>query len=491
MHSPYAVILALVTVFCASFKGAYDLWSSLVYTLVVLATLSFWFLRSAWRSETIPISPWVPVGIGGLGLAASLVSPIIPAESWTIYPSWVAALLVFPIAVYAFERDDAFDSFLRFLVPFFWVQAAFVLREQVIGGFIDQSPGLLYDANASAAFHVAWIPVLADKVIRSKQSPYWTIGLIAAVAGFAGAQSVWGWIALSATLPWFFPQRFGRKEKSAVALIVCVLALWKFSASSDRFGWWMAGLRMFADHPFAGVGLGGYPGAFLAYRVGDGLNTTSPHSVVIQLLAETGIFGFGAICWMGAVLFKGRKPLPESRRGMALGAGALLLFSLVSVCFEIPVNLLTLSILMGAVCSGHAVRSAIPRKAVAVAVVVMAIAITPFLLAPLQASRLIVSGKAALQVGDSETAGRLFENASSLDSRSFEARRWEARAAFAVEGAEEAVALQREAIGLNPLNGVLWMELGTYLSDTGYAAEAKAADERAVLLSSGLLPPRR
>lgn len=494
--SAFAGALGALCVFCAAFKGAYDLWASLAFVLASAAVLAAYGVRAAWSGEGVRPWPWISAAAAAAGFAASLASPLIPADSWTVVPSWIAAAAMFAVACSAFEDDADFDRFLKMLVPFFWAQAAFVLREQWISvpRFLDQSAGLLFDANASAAFHAAWIPPLAWRALRARRggeagAGFWLSGLGAALVGFAGAKSVWGWIALLAVLPWFLPERFGTRARRSVAAVAVFAAAWKFGGASDRLDWWWTGLRMFADAPLTGVGLGGYGGAFLAYRAGHGaVQTVSVHSAPVQLLAETGILGAGAFCWAAAAALRGRwRRAYEERRGAFLGAVSLAIVGAAGVCFEFPANLLSAALLAGAAL-GSAKEPRRPlRKAAAVSVAAACLAATPFLISPWQASRAVVSGQAALIRGDSASARRYFSAAGAMDPRSFEARRGLARVAFRERDAGEAVRLQREAIGRNPLNAVLWMELSGYLSGAGRDDESAEAIRRAQRLSAGLL----
>jgi O-antigen ligase len=490
-----AIVLALLTVFCAAARGAYDQWASLVLVFGILALLSGVLLFAARTGEDVPAFPWVSAALASVGVALSLWNPVNPHESRAVFPAWAAAFLAFPLAVRAFEEEEAFGEFLRLLVPFFWIQGALVLKEQVTSTplFFHQSAGLLFDANASAAFHAAWIPPLIDRVLRDKRKTgrlpaYWTVGLIAAFAGFAGAKSVWGWVALAAALPWFFPGRFGRREAVIAGIAVLAAGAWKFTSSSDRIGWWLTGLRMFAEHPATGVGVGGFSTAFLPFRVGAGVHTVSPHGAPIQILAEIGLIGAGLLAWAVSIGVRsaGLAAL-KARRGPALGVLALAVFSLVSVCFEFPVNLLSLSLLAGAAAAGASPRRIPVRQAPALAVLAAALCASPFLVSPWQAGRQCRAGIDAIAAGDIDGAAALFESAGALDARSYEAPRGLARVAAHRGDMGGAVDFQREAVSRNSFNAVLWAELGLYLKAAGRLEEAAGAGERAAVLSAGLL----
>jgi len=67
----------------------------------------------------------------------------------------------------------------------------------------------------------------------------------------------------------------------------------------------LTGLAMFADHPLLGVGTGNYPTNYQRYTQLIGIEfratTRDPHSLYVQVLAETGILG--AIAFLGMMFF--------------------------------------------------------------------------------------------------------------------------------------------------------------------------------------------
>lgn len=60
--------------------------------------------------------------------------------------------------------------------------------------------------------------------------------------------------------------------------------------SGNRWVWWKEAAGAFSDRPFAGWGAGSFGVVHLLYRR-DALSVEQPHSVPLQLLAETGIVG--------------------------------------------------------------------------------------------------------------------------------------------------------------------------------------------------------
>lgn len=63
--------------------------------------------------------------------------------------------------------------------------------------------------------------------------------------------------------------------------------------SNDRLEKWKAGMKMFGQHPFLGVGPGNFSAVYWAgHPRWQRLMATAPHSIYIEGLSELGIFGF-------------------------------------------------------------------------------------------------------------------------------------------------------------------------------------------------------
>jgi O-antigen ligase len=78
-------------------------------------------------------------------------------------------------------------------------------------------------------------------------------------------------------------------------------------ANSERLAHWLAGIHMFQDHPWLGVGIGNYATAYPHYALGRFvLPLGHAHNYYINTAAETGICGLLAfICFLTAVFFAG------------------------------------------------------------------------------------------------------------------------------------------------------------------------------------------
>ena len=84
-----------------------------------------------------------------------------------------------------------------------------------------------------------------------------------------------------------------------------------------RASLWLASLKMFSDFPLWGTGLGSWPDIFPRYRSAPWVSVfyREAHNDYVQLLAETGIIGFGLLAWFfvygGKQLLQGLKKVSQ------------------------------------------------------------------------------------------------------------------------------------------------------------------------------------
>jgi O-antigen ligase len=85
--------------------------------------------------------------------------------------------------------------------------------------------------------------------------------------------------------------------------------------STGRLSEYLAGVKMFSDHPVLGVGLGNYPSRYLEYSIDIGLDDRredrAPHSLYLQFASELGAVG---VLWLAAALGIGLHGLATARR---------------------------------------------------------------------------------------------------------------------------------------------------------------------------------
>jgi O-antigen ligase len=86
-----------------------------------------------------------------------------------------------------------------------------------------------------------------------------------------------------------------------------------------RVDLWRVALRVFADDPVTGIGIGGYNAGFLQYaRMTHAVSHFHAHNVVLQVMAETGLIGLAALIWLLAVMVRGASSGVSPRIAVAL-----------------------------------------------------------------------------------------------------------------------------------------------------------------------------
>ena len=514
-----AQALAGLLVFASLAQAGHDLWSATLVHVFVLALSVAVLFSTCWRprSPGFPSIFLLPTALMAAVFSLSYSGAVNPSESFHALMDWLAALGVFLTALAIFVDDDSLEAFLPVIVPIFWVELLVNLYQQSVSWhpLLEQTAGTLINPNVSAAFLLAWLPVLFDRVKKAPRSApwarwYWISGLAACLASFALAQSLLGWICLAAMTPFFVTQR--RTTRKVILATILLLAgsavVWKFSHTQDMAGnpvsqteaagraqWWASGLDMFADHPWLGIGVGNYPSAYRAYKVGTGQNTLYAHSFPIELAAETGVVGFLCVMsFFGWWLLRLRRGWARvrARAPYALGLAAFLLSSAVSLNLEFLANTLLCALFLGLLAAPGTKELVKPPRWALIAFAGFAAISLPHLISPWTASQSVVSGMTHLRDRHPARAAAAFNDALASDPHSYTAHRGLAKihyAGFAATGDREALARavfhQRETIRLNGLIGLFWWELGAYLDASGAKEEAGAALAKARQLTPG------
>ena len=75
-------------------------------------------------------------------------------------------------------------------------------------------------------------------------------------------------------------------------------------STAERLAHWLAGIDMFSDHPFIGVGIGNYGTVYARYHVGIFVNSLDhAHNYYINISAETGVIGLTVFVFLIAAIF--------------------------------------------------------------------------------------------------------------------------------------------------------------------------------------------
>ena len=156
----------------------------------------------------------------------------------------------------------------------------------------------------------------------------------------AGAVALWALLGR----PWTALAAAGGGICVAIGLLSTPIGARRIASGPEdwavRTRMWSAGIEVFRDHPWFGVGHGGYRAAVEGMPGLTGVQLTSPHNLAIQALAETGVVGAGALAVaLGVTLWRLGRAVRAHRRddgGLVrlervafLGLGALMVTGLV------------------------------------------------------------------------------------------------------------------------------------------------------------------
>jgi O-antigen ligase len=233
----------------------------------------------------------------------------------------------------------------------FWNPKVIVANAYAPSSFFYRVNSVFYDPSIYGRFLV--VAILASLVIllytRSPRPALFLAALIATIwTGLLFSFSQSSFVALVAAVLVAAAFAWRRRAVSALGLVGAVLVLAGFSApqvrydllaksgtgvnrvTSDRFGLVKNGIKLAADHPIQGVGIGGFKHSYARkfHLPGKEPKKAASHDTPVTVAAETGIPGLALLGWLfvAAILgawrrvpssFEGRTALFA---GLALGA---------------------------------------------------------------------------------------------------------------------------------------------------------------------------
>jgi len=294
--------------------------------------------------------------------------------------------------------------------------------------------GTLVNSVILAGFTLAWILVAYE---QSQKNKYFYIPLCCGILILLLARSWWSYFCLCLGLVYYHQDSalaFSRRHKiltrvifTAATVISVFILYFKFGPhqsdlykGNDRWYWWATGVRMALEHPWTGIGLGGYSAAFPFFKFHAGQNTRYAHSFAIQILAETGIPGFICLGALFAAFFyyfstkKHRPSSPFSHERMALATVLMLIcFSSITLSMDYFLSKLMLVIFMGfALAEIHVYEMRVTQRGILLITLAILLCIPSWEL-PFRASQYTVNG--LQQMNDPESAEMSFKYALSLD----------------------------------------------------------------------------
>ncbi|MCX5782034.1 MAG: O-antigen ligase family protein, partial [Elusimicrobia bacterium] len=120
----------------------------------------------------------------------------------------------------------------------------------------------------------------------------------------------------------------------------------------DRIIWWKAAWKMFLDNPFKGVGWGNFENFYLYLRPALSVNSIYAHNIFLQILAETGLFGFLSFSMLGYFYLAKIKATKENifptREIIIVCLTGFLAFNLLDYSFYIPAHMMLFWVVLGA-----------------------------------------------------------------------------------------------------------------------------------------------
>lgn len=241
-------------------------------------------------------------------------------------------------------------------------------------------------------------------------------------------------------------------------------------SSNNRWTWWNEAWDAFRTSPVGGTGAGSFATVHRILRQ-DELTVTEPHSMPLQLLAETGVVGAVLGCAAGAAALAGafaavRRVRPGERQAalaLAVGVLAYMLQSLIDfdwsyVAASAPVLVVT-GVLFAAGRSPRTRRAGLGFVPLVAAVAAAAIVV---LGAPWLAERRVDEAYAALGEGRAAAALAAAKSARSLNPLALDPLLARAAAEIELGEPEAARATLVRAVELRPLDSDTWYELGAF-----------------------------
>jgi len=220
--------------------------------------------------------------------------------------------------------------------------------------------------------------------------------------------------------------------------------IWERYGDDARSWDWLIGIDMFKDSPLVGVGLGNYKLNFLPYKVAflqseraDMFDFYIPraaqaHNEYVQILAETGILGFGFVA--AAVILivvsfwvRIRRAASEDTKIdlllIACGIAVFLVHALVSFPAHLPASMLAIVVLAGLAFSKVYGERFVRKLAlsgwwmrgIAIGVCVFSVVVSGFAVSDLSADLLMSEGLRQYQLGNHHRAEALLQQSLMLD----------------------------------------------------------------------------
>ena len=357
-----------------------------------LGRLAAWAFLLLVASLAGPIAP-MGIATGVTGVLTLACFAFVPRPKWPRTPvdaaavGWLLALIVVSFA--ALDPAGSLPRVTKGFMPLLVGLAAFHTRDAAAGrralmvylvafalvsatgfgmwiaqgaSFESRARGLVGHYMTFGGQLLLFIPVALGIAITAR-SPGWRWGAalvaVLALAPLAATFTRSAWLGLFVSCVVIFGVA---RPRGLAVLAVAGVAAWYLAPGAwgarlhsiadpsnlwnrERVFMWEAGVRMFHDHPFTGVGLQDLHPLYDQYRSPDSVERAGHlHNVYVQIAASMGVVGLAAFAWLYASLLRtswaGLRRLEAHDVGSGLSAGvrlgvtAALVGFLVAGCFE-------------------------------------------------------------------------------------------------------------------------------------------------------------
>lgn len=361
--------------FAAAAFGAVEPWSRAAVQLSLFLLAGLWTLRTwahpgGWRPPPALLLWAVPPAWGALQLLLGWT--VYRAATWSALLHWLSCFLAALLAGRVFQCGEPRRRFVRAAAVAGVAFAAWGVGQRLL------SPGRVYgisvagavpfssffNRNHYAAFAEIVLPAALYLCLmgrRGRERSGWAVvsGLIMASVLLAGSRAGTILIVIEALTVWWAVWRSRRASPGGVALVALaalaatllvggeVVAARFVEAEPLRHRKQIAAsaVRMWAERPWTGFGLGTFETTYPAYATFDAARRVDhAHNDWVEWLAEGGAVPVAAL-----VAVFGYSLRMALRRPWGIGAPAVLLHSLVDFPMQIPAVALGAAVTFGAI----------------------------------------------------------------------------------------------------------------------------------------------
>lgn len=310
---PFASLLLLVSVFPFEKVDIVE-GISIVVPIGIIVTLA-WVLRAGVRRLILGREAWMITALFIISLISMLSTGVYCDKIQSIFQGIVFVILVnnIVISIGQVYTLSAIAPIMLLCVVIYGIYL-FISAGGVAG---ERFPGVIFDSNYYALYCVTLMPALIAVALTVRQRIvqvviYVIIGIGA--SAFFFAQSRAGLISALVVSLLYTIQSKSKAIKRLMLLVMVIFIIasaipvqymshwfeaveyetYSTGTGAARLEAWMAGVKMFMEHPLSGVGLGKFEDNASSYAIGitqRRINEMYAHNSYIEIAAETGIGG--------------------------------------------------------------------------------------------------------------------------------------------------------------------------------------------------------